>query len=108
MAKQLDPAVQSNSFESSDWEMQLHAILLEPQFSSNEEWNIYWQWQLIFQETDIALFKYKRPNDTPPNVNEKNGSENVFLWMRENYRVTRCEFHASVIPSLLNVNKIFM
>jgi hypothetical protein len=74
------------------------AILLQTRLSPDVQRNI-WHWQLIFQETEVALgyqalFKYKRPDDlasknTAPNVNREDGSENVFLCKREDYRVFR-------------------
>jgi hypothetical protein len=57
------------------------AILLQPQLSLDMERNILQHWQLIFQETEVALrcqafFKYKRPDElvsshTALNVNRK-------------------------------------
>jgi hypothetical protein len=69
-------------------------ILLQSQLLSDAERNIYQHWQLNFQETEAALFTYKRPDDlasnnTEPNVNQRNSSENGISLMREDYSVIR-------------------
>jgi hypothetical protein len=114
VAKKQDPAAHSHGFENVDWEMQLSAyrnggvrhLATATAVAWCGEEHLQKQWQLIFQETGVALgcqalFNYKRHNDLASNNSAPNVNRKIALKMSLFRRVRIIEWPNMWIPCVI-------